>query len=616
MMPISIVGSLTLHIHYAERLTDVQTFGKQDPYVVVKTGIQEFKTPVCNDGGRNPKWEVTFSFNLAGGEDMIHFTVKDKEVIKDRNIAGAVIPLRQLITPNGRKSVNLVSCDNSSKNLGILWVSTNFMPVVGAGSGYPGNALQRVAPQQPSVQYTQQPQQFAAAPPPQQYNYAAPPQNYAAPPSQQYNNGAPAYNYTAPPPQQYNNGAPPPYSGTVPKYIFVNGVMKLNPAYGAQTNTQSTVAKPLEALAIVSSTTEIMDVSISNPDKPITLAPSTTSSMEIMQDSYYLQSLGNKVDGGRLLDDITKVFAKYEVPIGLINKLLALTDSELYFILDDSGSMMGTSDVLVKDCSIWMRSKVAAKNGTYPMTRWEECEDRLHILAEILPYVPTKVIYFTFLNNQATFSFTRSANQSPAEYEKSFHEKINQMFQSFSGGGTPLHGKLKQALSSTTSTRRMIYVLTDGQPSDASTTEVANLIKNRTNPNHTPITLLSCSDNNSETDWMKVVEEVSEFCSELDDFISERNEVEHDQGPAFPFSRGFWILCMLVAAINPDDLDALDESKPFTRGTLGNLLGRVLSQQEYQEYWNKHPTARNYNSYFSEFMREDLVSSQIIPKKY
>jgi hypothetical protein len=37
------------------------------------------------------------------------------------------------------------------------------------------------------------------------------------------------------------------------------------------------------------------------------------------------------------------------------------------------------------------------------------------------------------------------------------------------------------------------------------------------------------------------------------------------QGEAIPYSFGFYLVCHLVAALNPTDLDALDESVPFTK---------------------------------------------------
>ena len=120
----------------------------------------------------------------------------------------------------------------------------------------------------------------------------------------------------------------------------------------------------------------------------------------------------------------------------------------------------------------------------------------------------------------------------------------------------------------------MLYLFT-GQPSDKPIEMVANLIKYRQNPAANPVTLLSCSDEDSEVEWMKVIEEEAPFCSELDDYVAEKAEVLADQGSAFPFTKGMWIISMLVGAINPYDLDAMDENLPFTKATLDDLLGQM-----------------------------------------
>jgi len=78
------------------------------------------------------------------------------------------------------------------------------------------------------------------------------------------------------------------------------------------------------------------------------------------------------------------------------------------------------------------------------------------------------------------------------------------------------------------------------------------------------------------------------WMSEMDDFDSEREEVAHDQGLGIPYSRGFWLACNLASAINPNDLDMLDEELPLTMFTLSNLLGRVLSPEEYDHYWHHY----------------------------
>ena len=91
---------------------------------------------------------------------------------------------------------------------------------------------------------------------------------------------------------------------------------------------------------------------------------------------------------------------------------------------------------------------------------------------------------------------------------------------------------------------------------------------------------------------MKDAEEVAPFCSESDDFADEAAEVMRDQGAALPYTRGFHLICQLVAAMNPDDLDAMDESVPFTKTTLDNLLGFQTNEESYRQYFNEFVKAQ------------------------
>jgi hypothetical protein len=52
---------------------------------------------------------------------------------------------------------------------------------------------------------------------------------------------------------------------------------------------------------------------------------------------------------------------------------------------------------------------------------------------------------------------------------------------------------------------------------------------------------------------MKDCEEVAPYCSESDDFNDEAQEVYKDQGAALPYTKGFHLICQLVAAMNPDE---------------------------------------------------------------
>jgi hypothetical protein len=85
---------------------------------------------------------------------------------------------------------------------------------------------------------------------------------------------------------------------------------------------------------------------------------------------------------------------------------------------------------------------------------------------------------------------------------------------------------------------------------------------------------------------MKDAEELCPYCSESDDFKDEGMEVMKDQGAALPYTKGFHLICTLVAAMNPDDLDAMDESVPFTKNTLDNLLGIQHPEDSYRYYFD------------------------------
>ena len=85
---------------------------------------------------------------------------------------------------------------------------------------------------------------------------------------------------------------------------------------------------------------------------------------------------------------------------------------------------------------------------------------------------------------------------------------------------------------------------------------------------------------------MKECEEIAPFCAEYDDYEDESREVLKDQGKAFPYSFGLHLIAQLVGAFNPDDLDAMDESVPFTKKTLDDLMGYQTSEPEYRYYFD------------------------------
>lgn len=401
------------------------------------------------------------------------------------------------------------------------------------------------------------------------------------------------------------------------KYIFENGVMKLNPHYQS---VASSVASPTVALPIISSTSDIAEATALREQavgKPMQMAEATIASMQIMQDQDYLNAFKTSVplDGGSLLDGISNYFSKYEVPIGLVNKLLALTEYKLNFVIDDSGSMGLNSDVPIAQASAYIKQK-ADPHGTRShsfnnkMTRWEEAEDRLHILFDILAYLPISEIVLSFLNRSQKIVF-KHEGLTPEQFANNAHTQLAQIFHSKPTGGTPLYKRMCESLQHAQSSVSH-YIFTDGQPSDATVAQLSQLVLNRLNPQMSPITFMSCTDDDDEAAWMKDIESKAPYTAELDDFESEKKEVLKSQGPVLPFSRGVWLICQLVAVLNPHDLDALDEPVPFSKQTLDNLMGFRLSPEEYQRYFQLNPNAGKYANMYQHFAREDVIAAQIL----
>lgn len=411
------------------------------------------------------------------------------------------------------------------------------------------------------------------------------------------------------------------------KYLFDNGVMKINPEYTAWKADQDGVNPgPAQSssqlpLAVITSMEDVADASLeqhSVTGTSLQLAESTAATLEIIQDEEFTQEFdqpGEGMDGSELLEGLTAYLAKFEVPLGLINKLMALQMYHLKFIIDDSGSMNAPTDSMTSEANEHvLRGQVPSKST--PMTRWQEAETRIHNMIDILAFIPTKSIEIRFMNAKNVISLNR-AGKTTDEFTSDAHAQIVDNFSTIAVKyKTPTLRVMTESFRSTAGSRDpcMHYLLTDGVPSDCAVHQVADLIKNRANPQGNPVTLISCTNEDDESEWMKQVEEVAAYCSEVDDYQDEKAEVLNDQGVGFPYTKGYWLISQLVAAINPLDLDAIDENIPFTRFTIDNILGRVHSPQEYQYYFERNPHATLYLDEYKRFLNDKTPASSIITK--
>merc|ERR1711935_697138 len=213
---------------------------------------------------------------------------------------------------------------------------------------------------------------------------------------------------------------------------------------------------------------------------------------------------------------------------------------------------------------------------------------------EVLAYVPFNQIEIVFLNRNDRVSLTRQG-QDPKSFLQNAYRQIDAAFARPAAGTTPAMEKIRNSLQANPNMSIARWFFGDGVPNGGivAQKEITRMLVQRPNPECNPMTFISCTNEDDQVEWMKDAEEVAPYCSESDDFRDEADEVLKDQGAALPFSKEFHLVATLVGAMNPDDLDAMDESVPFTKATLDNLLGIVHNEESYRHYFNMFVEAQN-----------------------
>jgi hypothetical protein len=283
----------------------------------------------------------------------------------------------------------------------------------------------------------------------------------------------------------------------------------------------------------------------------------------------------------RIVQQLARVFAQYEVPMGLVNKLLGLVDfSAMEMLVDDSGSMASATD----------------SNGPdgRPLTRWQEAQQRLGQMLQILVYVPAPPLFIRFLNRADVIELRRNAHELPEQFLQRAVGVIAQVWRRGPDGSTPVRERIAESLARFPGQAVLRYLFCDGEPDGghADARAITLMLINRPNPKQNPFTFLSCTNEDANVEWCKEAEEAAPYCSEFDDYGDEAAEVLKDQGKSFPYTFGMHLVAQLVAAFNPDDLDAMDESVPFAKMTLDNLQGYQCSPNEYQYYFENFLAAQ------------------------
>lgn len=250
---------LELTLISAKDLNKVNLFSKMEVYAVAMIAgdpRSKKKTHSDRDGGRNPNWNATFSFNVMDFDIdrcVLHVLLKTERLLGDREVGEVYVPVRELldgwnkaVVVDDKEKKNVPSPQfvsyqvrkPSGKAKGTLNLSYKFGDLVTVTTATPPPAPMAAPYPTQDTKSSGQPEPVTAYPatgpsgsyppagyPPQPgYGYAPPPQagyGYPAPagyPTQQPGYGYPPQQpgYGYPPPQQTGYGYPPQQGGYYP----------------------------------------------------------------------------------------------------------------------------------------------------------------------------------------------------------------------------------------------------------------------------------------------------------------------------------------------------------------------------------------------------------------
>ncbi|CAF1330134.1 unnamed protein product [Adineta ricciae] len=246
----------------------------------------------------------------------------------------------------------------------------------------------------------------------------------------------------------------------------------------------------------------------------------------------YAPNPGNFMSNDQRAQRLNQVIQQYEINQQFAARLQALGNCEIVLLCDDSGSM---------------NTPIQGTN----QTRWDELKTLVNIVVDISAVMDSNGIDIYFLNRDPML------NVADTRY-------VRQVFNTPPQGLTPLVPALRRILAAkrnqTYEKKLLILIATDGAPTneygqlDVGTLEA--VLRQERTP-QTYVTFLACTDDLNSVNYLSNWDKMLPNVDVMDDYRSERAEIQRTRGFNFPFSFGDYIVKSLLGAIDPwfDSLD-------------------------------------------------------------
>ena len=155
-------GTLKITVVGARFDRDVEIFGTQDPYVVIRNRYESKRTKTHTDGGKEPEWNEEIELDVKYIGDDMELEVKDDNVILADEVLGvATIKMSSLCIPGGIDDWWEVAVNG--KKTGAIHLIGNWFPKTSGALAEKDKELDALRQQQAELEMANNMQQQQAA---------------------------------------------------------------------------------------------------------------------------------------------------------------------------------------------------------------------------------------------------------------------------------------------------------------------------------------------------------------------------------------------------------------------------------------------------------------------